>query len=309
MSIGGRRIAILFLGVAGLCLAQEASQYAGTWLLKSNGQTIFKLTLAVQEGGITGSLTEPSQLTFDQDGDVTKLGSDHVNLPIEKAAWKGGQLELRIDGDRYTLTLEDHDRAMLEIEGVRPLRLERAADGTQVVLATRLAEPDYPPAIRALRDHLRSMVAQDQEARLSLNQAGMETADAENRREVLRIFDRYGWVTNSLAGKDAAHNFWLLIQHQTPVIQQRLLPALEKAAKDGNASMSDYAYLYDRVQMGLDKPQHWGTQAKCEKGRPMLYAVDDLAGLDARRKQLFMPPIGEYLQTDYMVKFCAQQGK
>jgi hypothetical protein len=69
--------------------------------------------------------------------------------------------------------------------------------------------------------------------------------------EVLRIFSNYGWVTNSLAGKDAAHDFWLLIQHQTPEIQRRLLPALEKAAETGNAAMGDYAYLYDRVQVGL----------------------------------------------------------
>jgi hypothetical protein len=31
--------------------------------------------------------------------------------------------------------------------------------------------------------------------------------------------------------------------------------------------------------------------------------------MDARRKELFMPPVREYLQMDYLVKFCAQQGK
>jgi len=102
------------------------------------------------------------------------------------------------------------------------------------------------------------------------------------------IFSKYGWVTNSLAGKDAAHDFWLLVQHQTPEIQRRLLPALEKAAKTGNASMGDYAYLYDRVQVGLGKPQHWGSQSKCQNGKPVLESVDDPAGLDARRKELFM---------------------
>ena len=71
-------------------------------------------------------------------------------------------------------------------------------------------------------------------------------------------------MTNSLAGRDAAHDFWLLVQHQTPDIQRRLLPALEIAAKSGNASMADYAYLYDRVQAGLGKPQRWGNTVKCE---------------------------------------------
>lgn len=309
MNIGGRWIAILLLGVAGLCIAQQPSDSSGTWVLKVNGQPILKIVLAAEKGAITGSLTRPRQLTIDQERDVTDLGPDQVNLPIEKATLNGEQLELTIDGDRFVLTMEDHNRALLVTEGMRPWHLERTNDGDKVILATRLPEPDYPPEIRALREHLRAMVAQDQEARLAFNQARMEAVDAKDRPEVLRIFDRYGWVTNSLAGKDAAHNFWLLVQHQTSEIQQRLLPALQKAAKDGNASMSDYAYLYDRVQMGLDKPQHWGTQTRCEKGKPELYPVDDLAGLDARRKELFMPPVREYLQMDYLVKFCAQQGK
>jgi hypothetical protein len=38
-------------------------------------------------------------------------------------------------------------------------------------------------------------------------------------------------------------------------------------------------------------------------------SVDDPAGLDARRKELFMPPIRDYLKTDYLVKLCAQTVK
>lgn len=292
-----------------MCVAQQASDFGGTWVLRFNGQAIFKLTLTAEKEGITGWLTKPSQLTIDQDGDVTSIGPDQVKLPIQKAALKGGQLELTIDDDRFALIMEDRSRALLVMEGMRPWRLERTPDGHNVILASRLPEPEYPQEIRALREQLRTMVAEDQDARLAFNQARMEAADTKNRPEVLRIFDRYGWVTNSLAGKDSAHNFWLLVQHQTPEIQQRLLPALEKAAKDGNASMSDYVYLYDRVQMGLGKPQHWGTQAKCENGKPVLYPVDDRAGLDMRRKELFMLPVREYLQLDYLVKSCTQTGK
>jgi hypothetical protein len=209
------------------------------------------------------------------------------------------------------MTLQGHDEASLEIADMpymRPWRLDRSPDGSKVTLATGLPEQNYPQEIRALRQQLRSMVTEDQDARLAFNQARWEAVDTKNRPEVLRIFERYGWVTNSLAGKDASHDFWLLVQHQTPEIQQRLLPTLEKAAKDGNASMSDYAYLYDRVQMGLGKPQHWGSAVKCENGKPVLYVMDDPSGLDARRKALFLMPVREYLQLDYIVKSCAQLG-
>lgn len=309
MDIGCCRLAVLSLAIARMCVAYQASDFDGTWVLKVNGQAILKLTLAAEHGGVTGSLTKPSQLTIDQDGDVTSIGPDQVKLPVQEATLKAGRLELTVDDFHFVMTMEDHNRALLAMEGMRPWQLERTSDGNAVILAKSLPEPEYPQEIRTLREKLRTMVKEDQEARLEFNQARMEAADAKNRQEVLRIFGRYGWVTNSLAGKDAAHNFWLLVQHQPPEVQQRLLPALEKAAKGGNASMADYAYLYDRVQMGLGKPQHWGTQAKCEDGKPVLYPVDDPAGLDTRRKELFMLPIRDYLQMDFLVKFCAQSGK
>ena len=299
----------LLLGIASLCIARPATDFNGTWVFKFNGQSIFKLTVAADKLPITGSLTKPKKLSIEQNGDVTSVGPEQVTLPIQKASLFGDRLELTIDGNPFVFTIDDRGQASLTTEGMRPWRLERAAPGEKVVLASRLSEPAYTPEIRALRERLRAMVSQDQGARMAFNQQGSEAADAANRAEVLRIFERHGWVTNSLAGKDAAHNFWLLVQHQDSKLQQRLLPALEKAAKAGDASMTDYAYLYDRVQMGLNKPQHWGTQAKCENGKPVLYPVDDLAGLDARRKELFMAPVADYLKMDYLVRSCRESRK
>jgi hypothetical protein len=136
----------------------------------------------------------------------------------------------------------------------------------------------------ALCERLRAMVGRTRPQVWHSIQRGGEAVDAKNRPEALRIFDRYGWVTNSLAGKDAAHNFWLLVQHQTPEIQQRLLLPWKKPPRKAMHPLSDYAYLYDRVQTGLGKPQHWGSQVKCEKSKPVLYPVDDPSGLDARQR-------------------------
>ncbi|PYT29288.1 MAG: hypothetical protein DMG57_12205 [Acidobacteria bacterium] len=205
------------------------------------------------------------------------------------------------------MTLRDNDCAVLHLEGMRPWNLERASEGSAVKLASGLPQRHYPEDIRALRSVAR--YGEEQDARLAFDEARIETADAKNRSEVQRIFNKYGWVTNSLADKDAAHNFWLLVQHQTPEIQRRFLPALEQAAKTGNASMGDYAYLYDRVQVGLGKPQLWGTQTRCEDGKVVLAPVADPAGLDARRKALFMQPIAEYLKNDYLAKACTKIGK
>jgi hypothetical protein len=312
MRVDRCRLTTLLLGTAGMCLAQQTSNFAGTWVFKSNGQAIFQIVLTAKQGGITGLWTRPRHWSIDQDGNATTITPDQVTDPLRTKALDGGRLELTADDDHFVMTLQGHDEASLEIADMpymRPWRLDRSPDGSKVILATSLTEPVYPQEIRALRQQLQSMVTEDQDARLAFNQARWEAVDTKNRPQVLRIFDRYGWITNSRAGKDAAHDFWLLVQHQTPEIQQRFLPALEKAAKDGNASMSDYAYLYDRVQMGLGQPQHWGSAVKCENGKPVLYAVDDPSGLDARRKALFLMPIDEYLQMDYLLKSCALANK
>jgi hypothetical protein len=290
-----------------MCPAQQISEFDGTWVLRRSGQNILKLTLVTGHGVVTGSLTKPQGLTIDQDGEVTGVGPKQVTFPIQKSELGSGLLVLTIRDDRFVMSLKDHNRAQLALEGMRPWELERAPEGSSVALASSLPEPHYPKEIVSLRQHLHAMVKEDQDARLAFEQARWEAIDAKNGVEVLRIFSKYGWVTNSLAGRDAAHDFWLLVQHQTPETQRKLLPALETAAKAGNASMSDYAYLYDRVQLGLNRPQHWGTQAKCEEGKPVLSPVDDIAGLDARRKELFLPPIEEYLKNEYLTKLCAKQ--
>jgi hypothetical protein len=71
---------------------------------------------------------------------------------------------------------------------------------------------------------------------------------------------------------------------------------MQQAMEKGEASRSDYAYLFDRVQMSLGKPQHWGSQVKCVNGLAVLYTVDDPAGLEERRRQLRLPPMREYME-------------
>lgn len=303
------RLVAWLVALTAICSAQTPD-YAGTWVMKSAGQPVFKLNLTVQNGRVSGSMTKPSKLSIDADGDVTEIGPEHVTLPVQKARLKPGQLELRIDDNDLVMTLQGEGAVLAwPGSGFRPWKLERVAHGVPVVLASRLPEPEYPPDIRELREQLRAMIKEDQDSRMAFDNARIDAVDAKDRPEVLRIYARYGWVTISLAGKDASHNFWLLVQHQTPEIQQQMLPALEKAAKAGDASMGDYAYLYDRVQVGLGKPQHWGSQTKCVNGKPVLSPVDDPAGLEARRQELFMPPVRVYLKMDYLIKACAKAPK
>jgi len=288
--------------IIGIAMAMQPSSFDGTWVLRVNQQNILKLML--KNGATQGTLTKAKTLTLDESGDVTAIDGPPVSLPVRSVRVDGGRLNLTIDGDQFQMSLAGRDRATLSLEGMRPWTLDRVRGN--VTLATRLAEPRYPSRIRKLREQLRAMVKEDQAARLAFDDTRIAAADAANRTQVLRIFGQYGWITHSLAGKDAAHDFWLLVQHQSLELQQRMLPSLENAAKRGDASMSDFAYLFDRVQVGLGKPQRWGTQVKCEAGQPVLQPVEDPGGLDGRRKELNMMAMEAYLASDYLRKVCAK---
>ena len=186
---------------------------------------------------------------MDQDGDVTKIGRDRITLPVQKSRLRQGKLEIVINDDQFVMMLVDHLHASLQLHGMRPWNLERAQAGSAVILARSLLQRMYTKEIQALRAQLGALVKQDQDARLVFDEGRMAAADANSRAEILRFSSQYGCVTRSLAGKDAAHNFWLLVQHQTPEMQRLLLPVLENNARNGNASMGNYAYLYDRVQV------------------------------------------------------------
>ena len=41
----------------------------------------------------------------------------------------------------------------------------------------------------------------------------------------------------------------------------------------------------------------------------MRFNFDDPSGFDTRRRELFMLPVREYLQQDYVITACAQTGK
>jgi hypothetical protein len=294
------RVAGALLIAASICGAQPLSDFAGAWVSKAQGRAVLSLELVVKGGEITGRLRLPQKLSVNGDS-ITAEGRVITRL-VERAQLEDGRLALTIHGRQYRMEIVRSGAATLAPEGVPPIRMQRASSAR----VRSIPQPKYSREIVALREHVKKMVAEEQAARLAFDDKRTIAADEANRQEVLRVFEKYGWPRSSRIGADAAHEYWLLVQHQEPEIQRRMLPELEKAAKAGEASMSDYAYLYDRVQMGLGKPQRWGSQVKCEGGKPVLYTVEDPAGLDARRKELFMMPIGEYLSNEYLLKSCAE---
>lgn len=114
------------------------------------------------------------------------------------------------------------------------------------------------------------------------------------------ILDRYGYPNYDIVSEDTSNNYWLLIQHcdKNVKFQKKALKQLEKFSKIGKASLTNMAYLKDRVNKNLNKPQIYGTQVyRNEDGIYEAYPIQNIENVDERRKNVGLEPLQEYLDA------------
>lgn len=128
----------------------------------------------------------------------------------------------------------------------------------------------------------------------------MKKVDSTNHFLLSDIFEKYGYPSITIVGKEGAHNFWLLIQHQDnyPKFQMKVLEAMESKIQ-GNAKMKmDYAYLMDRVKLNSGEKQVFGTQMMLngDKSSYIPKPLVDSSAVNERRAKHFLPPIEKYIE-------------
>ena len=91
---------------------------------------------------------------------------------------------------------------------------------------------------------------------------------------------------------------FLLVQHADAdkEFQKKCLELLKEAVAKKQALPTDYAYLTDRVLVGEGKKQLYGTQLMPKDGKLVPQPIEDEANVDARRKELGLPPLADYLK-------------
>ena len=126
----------------------------------------------------------------------------------------------------------------------------------------------------------------------------MEAVDAENQKAIEKIL-RDGWPVNL---SDTANKaIFLVIDHADLEFQKQYLGLVKEAADAGSLHVSDWATLNDRILMEENKMQVYGTQTKTfmkfpeETSVSYLWPVEDADNLDARRKEIGLPPVEDYL--------------
>jgi hypothetical protein len=328
--LGCLRVALLLVSatLSVLCLATNAlaqvkaadsptlQDYAGTWVLKVDGKNFCVLRLELANGHLTGSLATPDHFQIDQGGEFSGISSTHRDNPILEASVVEGNLQIKAGlasgSAEYVLRLTDHDHVLFQMRIgsslTSPWKLLRVSDSEKATVASNWDTTKYPEDIVELQSRLGEIVNEDQAVRNEVPMLGskLRQVDESHYPEILRIYEKYKWPLISVVGRTAAHNYWLLVQHQPAEFQQRVLPDMQRAVEAGEASKIDYAYLYDRVMFQQGKPQHWGTQASCTNGKAVLAPVDDPTGLEQRRRDLQLMPVAidEYLKV--LDPFCSK---
>jgi len=122
--------------------------------------------------------------------------------------------------------------------------------------------------------------------------------DSINLIKVKLILDQYGWLDTDVVGKQGNTTLFLVIQHADLKTQEKYLPMMREAVKDGKADASALALLEDRVALRQGKKQIYGSQIlqDTKTGKYSISPIEDEANVDKRRAKVGLEPLSEYVK-------------
>lgn len=120
--------------------------------------------------------------------------------------------------------------------------------------------------------------------------------DSINLVKANKILNQYGWLGPQDVGMNRSQALFLVIQHADLKTQQKYLPMIEKAEREGKILSSNLAILQDRIAMREGRKQIYGSQEFKDKttGMSYRYPIIDPDKLDERRKSMGLQPMKEY---------------
>lgn len=123
--------------------------------------------------------------------------------------------------------------------------------------------------------------------------------DASNLVIVEDILAKHGWLSAEQVGGRANSTLFLVIQHSNQDIQEKYLPMMRQAVKDGNANASSLALLEDRIGLGKGELQVYGSQVGTNPETQELYVLPliDPDNVNQRRAEVGLGSIEDYISN------------
>lgn len=120
--------------------------------------------------------------------------------------------------------------------------------------------------------------------------------DSLNLKRVSAILDQYGWLGRDIVGGKGNMTFFLVIQHADIKSQEKYLPMMRAAVKDGRADARNLALLEDRVALAQGRKQIYGSQIHYDNatGKYFVAPIEDEANVNKRRAEVGLEPLERY---------------
>jgi len=121
--------------------------------------------------------------------------------------------------------------------------------------------------------------------------------DRDNTRWLKADVAANGWFTLPANGQRASSAAWLMAQHadRDRDFQRHVLALMEPLVVTGEVSRGNYAYLWDRIAVGENRPQRYGTQGQCTApGRWEPNTLEDPDRVEALREEADIGPLSQY---------------
>ena len=134
--------------------------------------------------------------------------------------------------------------------------------------------------------------------------------DSINLIKVKSILDKYRWLGADVLGTQGNLTLFLVIQHSDQGTQEKYLPMMREAVKNGKATASSLALLEDRVALGQGKKQIYGSQIGIDNETKLYYVLplEDPDNVDKRRADFGLQPLAEYVNR-WQINWNVEQYK
>lgn len=138
----------------------------------------------------------------------------------------------------------------------------------------------------------------------------MNLADSNNLIQVESILKKYGWLGSDKIGSQANSTLFMVIQHAGLPAQEKYLPLMKEAVKNGNARANSLALLEDRVAVFHGEMQNYGSQIfwSTITNKYFILPLADPDNVDKRRAEVGLQPLSEYLSS-WNIKWNVEEYK
>jgi hypothetical protein len=138
----------------------------------------------------------------------------------------------------------------------------------------------------------------------------MNEKDSLNLIKVKAILDQYGWLGADIVGVQGNSTLFLVVQHADLATQEKYLPMMREAVKNGKAQGSSLALLEDRVALRQGKRQIYGSQIGRDPQTQLHYVLplEDPDNVDKRRASVGLGLLTDYVSR-WQIKWDVEQYK